>query len=286
MSENRYEPYDFANRRHIGPSPEEMAAMLAALQCDTLDDLINQTVPEDIRQAKPLDFGKPLSERGALDRLREVANKNKVLTSLIGQGYHGTITPPAIQRNILENPAWYTAYTPYQPEISQGRLEALINYQTMVVDLTGLDVSNASLLDDETAAAEAMALCERASKSKAKAFFVDQDALPQTIALIHTRAEPLGWEVIVGDPRTDLDPAAVFGAPTCTSPFVRVTACRTRTTPSVRSRSRRRRPRRVVRRGSSQPLTTPSSTSKGRTRLPKPKKRTSIFLSISCLNRA
>ena len=212
MTIPKYEPYDFANRRHIGPSPVEMEKMLATCGVADLDELIDQTVPEGIRMAEPLDFGPPLSERGALDRLRATANKNKVLTSLIGQGYHGTITPPAIQRNILENPAWYTAYTPYQPEISQGRLEAMLNFQTLVSDLTGLEIANASLLDEATAAAEAMAMCRRLAKSKANAFFVDADALPQTIAVIRTRAEPMGWEVIVGDPFTDLDPEAVFGA--------------------------------------------------------------------------
>ncbi len=211
-TQERYEPYDFANRRHIGPSPEEMAEMLKIVGVASLDELVMQTVPEDIRQAKPLDFGRPLTERGVLDRLRATAKKNRILTSLIGQGYHGTIMPPAIQRNILENPAWYTAYTPYQPEISQGRLEALLNFQTLVSDLTGLDVANASLLDEATAAAEAMTLAHRVTKSKAQVFFVDQECLPQTIAVVRTRAEPLGWQVIVGDPFSDLEPENVFGA--------------------------------------------------------------------------
>ncbi len=212
MSDDRYEPYDFANRRHIGPSPEEIRDMLAVVGAPSLEALIDETVPQNIRAKEPLDFGAPLSERGALDRLRETANKNRVLESLIGQGYHGTITPPAIQRNILENPAWYTAYTPYQPEISQGRLEALLNFQTAVSDLTGLDVANASLLDEATAAAEAMALAHRVTKSKSNVFFVDENALPQSIAVIRTRAEPLGWRVVVGDPFKDLKAEEVFGA--------------------------------------------------------------------------
>ena len=206
------QPSDFANRRHIGPSPAEMEEMLKVVGYKSLDALIDATVPSSIRQAVPLTWGAAMTEREALDKLRDTANKNKALVSLIGQGYYGTITPPVIQRNILENPAWYTAYTPYQPEISQGRLEALLNYQTMVCDLTGLDVANASLLDEATAAAEAMALAERVSKSKAKAFFVDEACHPQTIAVIQTRAEPLGWQVIVGNPFTDLDPVDVFGA--------------------------------------------------------------------------
>ncbi|MVA55635.1 aminomethyl-transferring glycine dehydrogenase [Agrobacterium vitis] len=207
-----YQPYDFANRRHIGPSPAEMDEMLKVVGYDSLDGLIAATVPASIRQSAPLVWGKAMSEREALDKLRETANKNKALTSLIGQGYYGTITPPVIQRNILENPAWYTAYTPYQPEISQGRLEALLNFQTMICDLTGLDVANASLLDEATAAAEAMAMAERVAKSKAKAFFVDANCHPQTIAVIQTRAEPLGWGVVVGNPFTDLNPGEVFGA--------------------------------------------------------------------------
>ncbi len=207
-----YDPYDFANRRHIGPSAEEIAEMLAVVGAPTLHALIDETVPANIRQTSRIDFGKSLSERRALDKLRATANKNRLLTSLIGQGYHGTTMPPAIQRNIFENPAWYTAYSPYQPEISQGRLEALLNFQTLVCDLTGLDIANASLLDEATAAAEAMAVAHRVATSKATAFFVDKDCLPQTIAVVKTRAEPLGWSVIVGDPFADLVPQEVFGA--------------------------------------------------------------------------
>ncbi|MEP2715318.1 aminomethyl-transferring glycine dehydrogenase [Pseudophaeobacter sp.] len=206
-----YLPYDFANRRHIGPSPEEMAEMLEVVGADSLEALIDDTVPASIRQAAALEFGRPLSERELLFHMREVADKNQVMTSLIGQGYHGTVTPPAIQRNILENPAWYTAYTPYQPEISQGRLEALLNFQTMISDLTGLEVANASLLDEGTAAAEAMTMAQRLAKSKAKAFFVDRDCHPQTIAVVQTRAQPLGIEVIVGNP-DKLQADQVFGA--------------------------------------------------------------------------
>jgi glycine dehydrogenase len=206
-----YLPYDFANRRHIGPSPAEMDDMLGVVGVGSLDDLIDQTVPKGIRQAAPLEWGKALSERELLHQMRETASQNEVLVSMIGQGYHGTVTPPAIQRNILENPAWYTAYTPYQPEISQGRLEALLNFQTMVCDLTGLDVANASLLDEATACAEAMTMAQRVAKSKAKAFFVDRDCHPQNIAVVQTRAKPLGIDVIVGKPE-DLVAEDVFGA--------------------------------------------------------------------------
>ncbi len=205
-----YNPYDFANRRHIGPSPAEMEEMLAAVGTATLDQLIAETIPASIRQSRPLSW-LPLAEHELLARMQEVAKKNRVMTSLIGQGYYGTVTPPAIQRNILENPAWYTAYTPYQPEIAQGRLEALLNYQTMVCDLTGLDVANASLLDEATAAAEAMAMAQRVAKSKATAFFVDRNCHPQTLAVIRTRALPLGIDIIADDPE-NLDPSKVFGA--------------------------------------------------------------------------
>ncbi|SIO10284.1 aminomethyl-transferring glycine dehydrogenase [Vannielia litorea] len=205
-----YDPYDFANRRHIGPSPEEMAEMLEVLGVSSLDELIGQTVPKRLRQSDPLPWA-PMTEGDLLVKMRRIAAKNRVMTNLIGQGYYGTITPPAIQRNILENPAWYTAYTPYQPEIAQGRLEALLNFQTMVTDLTGLEVANASLLDEGTAAAEAMVMAQRVAKSKAQAFFVDENCHPQTIAVVQTRARPLDIEVIVGAP-DDLKPAEVFGA--------------------------------------------------------------------------
>ncbi|MGO4916893.1 aminomethyl-transferring glycine dehydrogenase [Pseudogemmobacter sp. W21_MBD1_M6] len=205
-----YDTYDFANRRHIGPSPSEMADMLAVLGVGSLDELIDQTVPASIRQPTPLDWA-PMTEHAILQKMRKVAGKNKVMTSLIGQGYYGTVTPPAIQRNILENPAWYTAYTPYQPEIAQGRLEALLNFQTMIADLTGLEVANASLLDEATACAEAMVMAERVAKSKARAFFVDENCHPQNIAVMRTRAHPLGIELIVGAPET-LVPEQVFGA--------------------------------------------------------------------------
>ncbi len=186
--------------------------MLSTVGALSLDDLIAQTVPGSIRQSAPLDFGDALSEVAAIGRMREIASKNQVFTSLIGTGYHGTLLPYVIQRNILENPAWYTAYTPYQPEISQGRLEALLNYQTMICDLTGLDVANASLLDEGTAAAEAMALAQRVSKATSTVFFIDADVHPQTMAVIETRAEALGWTTVVGNPSTELAGAEVFGA--------------------------------------------------------------------------
>jgi glycine dehydrogenase len=197
-------------RRHIGLSPRDVAAMLDTVGAKSLSELMAETLPS-IRQNEPLVLGPALSETEALAHMHELAAQNEVFTSLIGQGYSGTILPTVIQRNILENPAWYTAYTPYQPEISQGRLEALFNFQTMIRDLTGLDVANASLLDEATAAAEAMALAERAAATKPKSFFVDVEVHPQTLAVLRTRAEPLGWSLIVGDPATDLGNADVFG---------------------------------------------------------------------------
>jgi glycine dehydrogenase len=206
------EPATTFARRHIGPSPRDIDAMLETVGAKSLAALMSETLPSSIRQQAPLDLGDGLSETEALAHMGGLAAQNQVFTSLIGQGYSGTILPAVIQRNILENPAWYTAYTPYQPEISQGRLEALFNFQTMICDLTGLDVANASLLDEATAAAEAMALAERVGQAKSKAFFVDREVHPQTLAVLRTRAEPLGWTLIVGDPLADLDGAEVFGA--------------------------------------------------------------------------
>ncbi len=204
-------PRDFA-ARHIGPSPAEVHEMLEVVGAQSIDELMAQTMPSSIRTTSPLGVNAALSETDAIARLRRIAERNQCYTSLIGQGYYGTLLPAVIQRNILENPAWYTAYTPYQPEISQGRLEALLNFQTMICELTALEVANASLLDEATAAAEAMAVAERSARKLPKAFFVDRDCHPQTIAVLRTRAEPLGWEVLVGDPLTDLNPTAVFGA--------------------------------------------------------------------------
>ncbi|WP_179378578.1 aminomethyl-transferring glycine dehydrogenase [Jannaschia marina] len=205
-----YDTYDFANRRHIGPSPDEMDEMLSVVGADSLDALIDETVPKSIRQAEPLPWPQ-MTEHAILGRMRALAAKNRVTVSMIGQGYSDTVTPPAIQRNILENPAWYTAYTPYQPEIAQGRLEALLNFQTMVSDLTGLPVANASLLDEATACAEAMVMAQRVAKSKATAFFVDENCHPQNIAVMRTRAEPLGIDLRVG-PISELVPGDAFGA--------------------------------------------------------------------------
>jgi glycine dehydrogenase len=189
--------------RHLGPSSGEQRALLAELGYDTLDALIDAAVPNAIRDRTPLDIAAPTTEHDALGRLRELAARNEVFTSLIGLGYHDTITPPVIQRNVLESPAWYTAYTPYQPEISQGRLEALLNFQTMVTDLTGMDIANASLLDEATAAAEAMAMLHRVNANAGTVFVIDPDCHPQTIDVVRTRAEPLGLDVVIADDVVD-----------------------------------------------------------------------------------
>lgn len=184
--------------RHIGPNREEQMEMLAAVGASSVEDLLAKVVPPNIVASSPLNLPAGISEVEALAELRAIANKNQVFKSFIGQGYVGTVTPNVILRNILENPAWYTAYTPYQPEISQGRLEAILNFQTMVCDLSGMDIANASLLDEGTAAAEAMTLAQRQAKSSSNVFIVAGDCHPQTIECVKTRAEPLGIEVKVG----------------------------------------------------------------------------------------
>ncbi|MCZ7534075.1 MAG: aminomethyl-transferring glycine dehydrogenase [Acidimicrobiia bacterium] len=206
-----YQPASFADR-HIGPSDSDVERMLEVLGLDSVADLVDAAVPSSIRTEDPLDVAGPYTEHEAIETLRHIADKNDVYRSFIGLGYYGTITPGVIKRNILENPGWYTAYTPYQPEISQGRLEALINFQTAVCDLTAMDIANASLLDEATAAAEAMTLVKRVGRNKNDTFFVDQDLHPQTIEVVATRARPLGFDLVIGDPNTDLVPEEVFGS--------------------------------------------------------------------------
>lgn len=198
-------------RRHLGPDASEQQAMLSALGLNSRSELIEQTVPPGIRLNRALDLPPALDEQAALARLASYAEQNQLWTSLIGMGYHGTITPTVILRNVLENPGWYTAYTPYQPEIAQGRLEALLNFQQMVIDLTGLALANASLLDEATAAAEAMALANRVTRNKRNAFFADEHCHPQTLSVLRTRAEGFGFELIV-DSVDNLAQHQVFGA--------------------------------------------------------------------------
>src|SRR5947209_2614551 len=198
-------------RRHIGPNEEEVGAMLRDVGFDSLGALIDATVPKDIRLDRPLNLPEAKSETEALAELRALATKNKVARSFIGAGYHDCITPPVIQRNILENPGWYTAYTPYQAELAQGRLEALLNFQTMIVDLTKLDIANASLLDEATAAAEAMALCHAVFTAR-KTFFIADNCHPQTIEVVRTRAKPLGIEIKIDNFSHFKFDNTVFGA--------------------------------------------------------------------------
>ncbi len=201
---------DFVGR-HIGPTDGDIATMLQAIGESSLDALIDKAVPAAIRSSGPLDLPASRGEQDILAELRSIASQNQVLRSMIGMGYYDCVTPPVILRNVMENPGWYTAYTPYQPEISQGRLEALINYQTMISDLTGMEIANASLLDEATAAAEAMTMCRRVGRSKSDAFFVSADCHPQTIDVVKTRAEPLGISVIVGDHRAGPPEGGIFG---------------------------------------------------------------------------
>ena len=204
-------PRDFS-QRHIGPTSDKIQQMLEILDISFLGDLIEKTVPQKIRYQQPLNLPKSLSESAALAQIKEIISKNQVFRSFIGMGYYDCITPPVILRNILENPGWYTAYTPYQAEIAQGRMEALLNFQTMVKDLTGLEIANASLLDEATAAAEAMSMTYGLCKTKAEVFFVDSGCHPQNIEVVKTRAQPLGIEVIVGDFRTFTFDKPIFGA--------------------------------------------------------------------------
>ncbi len=214
MDSDPFAPVDLFRNRHVGPNAVERRTMLQTVGAKSLDDLIDQTIPASIRMDGRMVLPPALTEREAIEHLRQLADKNQVYRTYLGLGYHGTVTPPVILRNVFENPGWYTQYTPYQAEIAQGRLEALLNYQTMVIELTGMQVANSSLLDEATAAAEAMTLCRRVLErdKDRNTFFVAAHCHPQTIAVVRTRAEPLGLEVIVGDHETFDPPASLFGA--------------------------------------------------------------------------
>jgi glycine dehydrogenase len=206
-----HEPGAFVNR-HIGPTHEQIENMLSCLGLSSLDELVARCVPKSIHAEAALSLPAPLSEARQLSRLAELSEKNQLGRSFIGMGYYGCFTPAVIQRNILENPGWYTQYTPYQAEIAQGRLEALMNFQTLVADLTGLPFANASLLDEGTAAAEALTMCHHISHKRKTRFFADRDTHPQTLAVLRTRAEPAGVEIVVGDASTDaLSDPELFG---------------------------------------------------------------------------
>ena len=199
-------------RRHIGATPEQTAHMLDALGLASLEQLVERAVPDNIVSRSPLSLTDTVSERAVLNHLRAMRERNRVNISMIGMGYHGTLMPEVIKRNVLENPGWYTAYTPYQAEISQGRLEALLNFQQMIIDLTGMDIANASMLDEATAAAEAMAMARRLAKNPSVRFLVDADSHPQTIAVVQTRARYFGFEIVTGDPQVLLADGEYFGA--------------------------------------------------------------------------
>lgn len=198
-------------RRHIGPNQSQTDAMLKQLGLSSLEALIDKAIPDNILSDEPLALTETISEQAVVEYLRKMRKRNKVFTSMIGMGYYDTIMPAVIKRNVLENPGWYTAYTPYQAEVSQGRLEALLNFQQMIIDLTGMELANASLLDEATAAAEAMAMAYRLSKKQSDAFFIDQDCYPQTIAVVETRARSLGFNIIIGRAAEQLVQTDVFG---------------------------------------------------------------------------
>src|SRR5487761_2004845 len=203
--------------RHNGPSTSDIQSMLRVINASSVDELIDQTVPAAIRLQQPLNLPQGMSEHAYLQHLRGIAAKNKLFKTYIGLGYYDTILPAVIQRNILENPGWYTAYTPYQAEIAQGRLEALLNFQTMIVDLAGLEIANASLLDEATAAAEAMTMLHglrsrEAAEQGKNSFFVSNECFPQTIELLKTRAKPLGIDLVIGDFKTVTLSDKMYGA--------------------------------------------------------------------------
>src|SRR2546430_16055127 len=210
--DKKIDPTSFA-RRHIGPNEDEVRAMLREVGFESLDTLVEAAVPKNIRLDRELNLPEPKSEMEAVAELLAISRKNKIARSFIGCGYSDCITPPVIQRNILENPGWYTAYTPYQAEIAQGRLEALLNFQTVISNLTGLEIANASLLDEATAAAEAMHLTEAVSKQTgARTYLVSEGCHPQTIAVVRTRAAARGIAVVLGDPASFTFGPGVIGA--------------------------------------------------------------------------
>ncbi len=199
-------------KRHIGPRDEHVQIMLEAIGVSSLDELISTTLPPSIALDEPLDLPRARNETETIDRLREMASMNRVQHSMIGMGYHETRLPAVIQRNVLENPGWYTAYTPYQAEISQGRLEALLVFQQMISDLTGMPIANASLLDEATAAAEAMTMLQRVNrKSSSSRFLLDENILPQTRDVVENRARYFGLEIVVGNPTGELSNGEFFG---------------------------------------------------------------------------
>ena len=205
------ENHDGFIERHIGPSNADIDAMLATIGAQSLDHLVAQTVPASILLEQDIPLPAPRAEHEALAELKALAQQNRLSKTFIGMGYADTLTPAVILRNVMENPGWYTAYTPYQAEIAQGRLEALLNYQQVIIDMTGLPLANASLLDEATAAAEAMTMARRVSTSKSNRFFVDSQIWPQTLDVLKTRAEPFGFELVLGEP-ADAAGAEVFGA--------------------------------------------------------------------------
>ena len=208
------ENFESFAQRHIGLSQRDIENLLEQLGYKDLEEFSKSALPKNILTEQKSELNKAMSEEEALKALKEISKENKIYRSFIGQGYYGTVTPKVILRNVFENPGWYTSYTPYQAEISQGRLEALINFQTMVGDLTGFEIANASLLDEATAAAESMTLTRRVGKSKSQKFFIDQNCFPQTISIVTARAKPIGIEVMVGDPQqlNDLTEETYFGA--------------------------------------------------------------------------